>query len=251
MFANNVISMQPTGLGQALSVKQSAPNSVSSPKRWTRSPQNSRARWGHQELAKAALLRADYSRAKLHLTNMQVHAQRRGDFKNAAVALNELAWVQLLLGNNEKAAYCYGKALDFWKNQRHDLKLAALNEYMFFIWDYAVFLRAQGDFATARKFEIRLDALSYGMSTRQIALNKAERLAQRAQYFLAEQIYEDAFIDAGVHNELSAQLRIACKLVPIYRARGKHDLAEAISTQIEKIEKNQESQRLNQESQPA
>lgn len=197
-----------------------------------------RSRWGHKELAKEALRRGDYARAKLHLTNIKVNAEVRGDYRSAAIALNDLAWIQLLLGHTDRAGQCYKKTLEFWKNQRHDFKLSAINEYIFFIWDYAVFLRTQGEFTLAYQLEQRLEVMTTGMSNRQIAVNKADRLSERGQYFLAEQIYEDAFIDAGVRSDLSLQLKIADKLVPLYEASGRFQLAASLLAEKQRIEES-------------
>jgi tetratricopeptide (TPR) repeat protein len=236
MIAHNTASAHTLGLWHALCSKESKVSNMVTP--MNLSSATVRSRWGHKELAKEALRRGDYARAKLHLTNIKVNAEARGDFKAAAVALNDLAWIHVLLGHTDKASHCYRKTLEFWKNQRSDFKLLALNEYIFFIWDYTVFLRTQGEFNLANQLEQRLEVLMTGMSNRQIAVNRADRLCERGQYFLAEQIYEDAFIESGVRNDLSLQLKIADKLVPLYQATGKQSLAASLQAEKQRIEEN-------------
>ncbi|HEY9678379.1 MAG TPA: hypothetical protein V6C76_10240 [Drouetiella sp.] len=196
-----------------------------------------RNRWGHRALAKTALLKRDFSQAKRYFDNVATKARERKDMVAYARAMNETAFIHILMSKLDTAAIIYKLVYETWRAQRIQRNSLGFNDYMFFLWDYAVFLRNHGEFAQAQRIELKLERFTVGLPMTYVFFSRAERLADRGQFVLAEQIYEDAFMNAGLENDLNMQLRIAERLAPVYHATGKTEIAESLIEEKVRLER--------------
>jgi hypothetical protein len=196
-----------------------------------------RNRWGQRALAKTALLKRDFTLAKRYIDKLATRAKDRKDMPAYASALNETAFINILMGKPDVAQMLYRQIHEIWKSLRMAHNSVGFNDYMFFLWDYSVFLRNQNEDALAERLEKKLERLTMGMSMTFIHFSRAERLADRGQFNMAEQFYEDAFVEAGMHKDLNMQLRIADRLAPVYQITGKNDVAEHLYEKKMKMER--------------
>ncbi len=185
-----------------------------------------RNRWGQRALAKTALLKRDFSLAKRYIDRLATKAKDRKDTPAYASALNEIAFINILMGKPDVASMVYRQIYEIWKSLRMEHNSVGFNDYMFFLWDYSVFLRNQNEVGLAERLEKKLERLTLGMPMTFINFSRAERLADRGQFAMAEQFYEDAFVEAGLRKDLNMQLRIADRLAPVYQITGKSEIAE-------------------------
>ena len=196
-----------------------------------------RNRWGQRALTKTALLKRDFSLAKRHIDKVAATAKARKDLPAYASALNELAFINILMNKTDIAAMIYRQTYEIWKTLRMQHNSVGFNDYMFFLWDYAVFLRNESEVALATRLELKLERLSSGLQMTFIHFSRAERLADRGQFVMAEQFYEDAFVEAGMRKDLNMQLRIAERLAPVYQVTGKSDIAENLREEKAKMDR--------------
>lgn len=196
-----------------------------------------RNRWGQRALTKTALLRRDFSLAKRHIDKVAASAKARRDLPAYASALNELAFINILMNKSDVAAMIYRQTYDIWKSLRMQHNSVGFNDYMFFLWDYAVFLRNESEDALAMRLELKLERLTTGLQMTFVNFSRAERLADRGQFVMAEQFYEDAFMEAGIRKDLNMQLRIADRLAPVYQVTGKAHVAESLREQRAKMDR--------------
>jgi hypothetical protein len=194
-----------------------------------------RNRWGQRALAKTALLKRDFSLAKRYIDGVAQKARDRKDLRAYARALNESAFINILMNKVDVAAIIYKQIYDIWKSLRVERNSVGFNDYMFFLWDYSVFLRNQGEENWAERLEKKLERIAIDLPVAFINFSRAERLADRGQFAIAEQFYEDAFVEAGVHKDLNMQLRIVDRLAPVYRVTGKTDVAEHLLRQKARV----------------
>jgi hypothetical protein len=187
-----------------------------------------RNRWGQRALAKTALVKRDFSLAKRHIDKLAKQAKSRKDMPAYASALNETAFINILMGKPDVASMLYRQIYEIWKTLRMQHNSVGFNDYMFFLWDYSVFLRNQNEDALAERLEKKLERSTMGISMTFINFSRAERLADRGQFIMAEQFYEDAFVEAGLRKDLNMQLRIADRLAPVYQITGKKEVAELL-----------------------
>lgn len=196
-----------------------------------------RNRWGQRALAKTALLRRDFSLAKRYIDKIAQKAQERRDLPAYASALNESAFIHILMNKLDVAETIYKQIHDIWKSLRIERNSIGFNDYMFFLWDYAVFLRNQGEDGLAQRLEKKLERLTDGLPMTYVNFSRAERMADRGQFVIAEQFYEDAFVEAGMRKDMNMQLRIADRLAPVYQLTGKAEIAENLLEQKAKLDR--------------
>jgi hypothetical protein len=196
-----------------------------------------RNRWGQRALAKTALLKRDFSLAKRYIDTIAEKAQERKDLPAFASALNESAFIHILMNKPDVADTIYKQIYDIWKSLRIERNSIGFNDYMFFLWDYAVFLRNKGDEGLAQRLEKKLERLTDGLPMTYVNFSRAERMADRGQFIIAEQFYEDAFVEAGMRKDLNMQLRIADRLAPVYQITGKTEIAESLLQQKAKMDR--------------
>lgn len=187
-----------------------------------------RNRWGQRALAKTALLKRDFSQAKKYIDAVAQKAKDRKDQPAYARALNESAFIHILMNKLDAAAIIYRQVYEIWRGLRMERNSVGFNEYTFFLWDYGVFLRNSGEIALAQRIESKLERLTNGFPMTFVYFSRAERLADRGQFIMAEQFYEDAFDEAELHRDLNMQLKIADRLSPVYQLTGKSDIAESL-----------------------
>ncbi|MBS2004127.1 MAG: hypothetical protein JST44_21660 [Cyanobacteria bacterium SZAS LIN-5] len=196
-----------------------------------------RNRWGQRALAKTALVKRDFTLAKRHIDKIATKAKDRKDMPAYASALNEVAFINILMGKPDVAAMVYKQIYEIWMSLRMAHNSFGFNDYMFFLWDYSVFLRNQNEDAVAERLEKKLERLTTGMPMTFINFSRAERLADRGQFVMAEQFYEDAFVEAGIRKDVSMQLRIADRLAPVYQITGKAQVAEHLFEKRARLDK--------------
>lgn len=196
-----------------------------------------RNRWGQRALAKTALVKRDFSLAKRHIDKIASKAKDRKDMPAYASALNEVAFINILMGKPDVASMVYKQIYELWKSLRMAHNSIGFNDYMFFLWDYSVFLRRENENGMAERLEKKLERLTIGMPMTYINFSRAERLADRGQFIMAEQFYEDAFVEAGMRDDLSMQLRIADRLAPVYQITGKSEVAEHLYEKRAKMDR--------------
>jgi hypothetical protein len=196
-----------------------------------------RNRWGQRALTKTALLQRDFTLAKRQIDKVAAKAKDRKDVPAYASALNESAFINILMNKPDVAGMIYKQIYELWKSLRIQHNSVGFNDYMFFLWDYAVFLRNQSEDGMAARLEMKLDRLTTGLPMTFVHFSRAERLADRGQFVMAEQFYEDAFVEAGMRKDLNMQLRIADRLAPVYQLTGKSDIAESLREQKAKMDR--------------
>lgn len=196
-----------------------------------------RNRWGQRALTKTAFLQRDLTLAKRYLDSVAQKAKLRKDMPAYASALNELAYVNILQGKTDIALFTFKQIQDIWKDLHVQPNSIGFNNYIFFLWDYALFLRGQGENAMADRLDLKLERLSTGLPRAFVCFSRAERLADRGQFALAEQFYEEAFIEAGLRKDLNMQLRVAERLAPVYQVTGKEKVAISLLEQKAKMDR--------------
>lgn len=232
MISNNGIPTESVGVWHAIYA-----NRVSSPAVVSASANTDRNRWGQRAIAKTALLQRDFSLAKQCMDRIAEKANRRNDLPALARALNESAFIHILMGKVNASDTLYKRAHEIWKFLRIERNSVGFNDYIFFLWDYSVFLRNKGDVEMAQRLEKRLERLTSNLPRTHLNYSRAERLADRGQYVIAEQFYEDAFVEAGTCKDLNMQLRIADRLAPVYKMTGKGDVAEHLMAQKSQLDR--------------
>lgn len=74
-----------------------------------------RNRWGQRALAKTALVKRDFSLAKRHIDKLATQAKARKDMPAYASALNENAFINILMGKPDVASMLYRQIYEIWK----------------------------------------------------------------------------------------------------------------------------------------
>lgn len=208
--------------------------------------QPERTSWGLRELSRAALRNKDFPTASYHLNHLCHKAEQRQDLVGLARSLCDLAFVNVVAGHMSAAEQLYQKAHDVWGRINPCLTSTGRDSYSHFLWDYSIFLRNKGNIALAVRLEAKLDLLNANLTTAQRNFHRAEHLAQRGQYAIAQQLYEDALVDSCLARDTCMQIRIADRLSSFYHAIGRLDLAEQLRARKNELERVRRQTRLSQ-----
>lgn len=143
-----------------------------------------RTEWGLDILGRMSLENGNLADAMDFFQKELDQSKRSDDPVKIAEAANDLAYVCLVTGNNERAARLYELALHNWRLM--DMKKAmrspkVISEMALFLHDYADFLTIQGKYILAARTKKRLEKLAKRFSPFTVYSAVSTRIRKRGQ----------------------------------------------------------------------